>query len=318
MSYAIWISTKTAHAPYEWFGGRQLVAWTGVYKTIIGYLLFWGTLVFFILTHLQGTGEEAREMNKRYGFDKYLLIFMGVDVFFDQKFMEPPFETLYLFYQGAIEKEELKLGGAVPIVGISNEALKKVAQNSCKALGISNEASKTIQECLDGQRIRKNKDEAFDDWTLTIAKITRAVSFAPPFCVSESKITSAQCQKLVCQMMLYLRVYMDTGKLEADEGSLKRTAPLTFGESILAAFKLSMQVPLSFIVAVLPRTIFGIVNASLVVSLWCFMALYSRYVYPPYLLIISHLRHDSLNSRGCSSAACIFRTKKRQPKLLLH
>ncbi len=206
---------------------------------------------------------------------------MGADVFFDQKFMEPPFETLYLFYQGAIEKGELKLGGAIPIVGISNEALKKIAQNSCKALGISNEASKTIQECLDGQRIRKNKDEAFDDWTLTIAKITRAVSFAPPFCVSDSKITSAQCQKLVCQMMLYLRVYMDTGKLEADEGNLKRTAPLTFGESILEAFKLSMQVPLSFIVAVVPRTMFGVVTASLVVSLWCFI-IDSRDIYPPY------------------------------------
>ena len=81
-------------------------------------------------------------------------------------------------------------------------------------------------------------------------------------------------------MMLYLRVYMDTGKLEADEGNLNRTAPMTFGESFFAAFKLSMQVPLSFIVAVLPRTMYGVVNASLVVSLWCFI-LYSRDAYPP-------------------------------------
>ena len=274
MSYAIWISTAAAHTPYEWFGGRHTLAWSGLYQTMTQYLLFYGTLVFFILTHVLYS-EEDRKRNDTFGFDRYLLIFMGFDVFFDQKFMEPPFETLYLFYQGAIEKGELELGGTVPIVGISNEALKKVVQNSCKSLGVSNEASKTIQECLDGQRIRKNKDEAFDDWTLTIAKITRAVSFAPPFCVSESKITSAQCQKLVCQMMLYLRVYMDTGKLEADEGNLNRTAPMTFGESFFAAFKLSMQVPLSFIVAVVPRTMYGVVTASLVVSLWCFYTRFS-------------------------------------------
>jgi len=207
------------------------MAWNGLYFTLLERILFYGTIAFFILAHVL-YDEEARQMNETHGFDKYLLVLLGVSVFFDQKFMDPAYHTLYLYYQGSITKDELEVGGARPIAGLSNEALKKVAQNSSKVLGISDDASKTIQECLDGQRIRKNKEEALDDWTLTISKIARAVSFAPSFCVPKSKITSAQYQMLICQMILYIRVYMDTGKLEVGEENLKRTAPLSFNESV--------------------------------------------------------------------------------------
>ena len=314
VSYAIWLLTATAHFPYEWFGGRQIKAWTGLYLTIIEYIIFYGTMAFFIAGRLF-YDEAARQLNDTYGLDEYLLVLLGVYVFYDQKFIEPAYEKLYLYYQGAITKDELKFGEARPIVGVSNEALKKVVQNSCKVLDISDEASKTIQGYLDGQRIRKKKEEAFDDWTLCISKITRAVSFAPPFCVSDSKITSAQCQKLVVQMILFVRVYMDTGKLQVDEGDMKRTAPLDFSESFWKAMKLSMQLPLSFFVAILPRTIVGIIDVSLVVSLFfsaVFVSLSSYHVYSLLIRVI-----DSLHFRGNLSGVLQTVSKKVQRKISL-
>lgn len=271
-------------------------------------------MAFFIVGRLYYE-EEDRQRSETYGFDRFLLVFLGVYVFYDQKFIEPAYEKLYLYYQGAITKDELKFGEARPIAGLSNEVLKKVAQNSCKVLGISDEASKTIQECLDGQRIRKSKEEAFDDWTLTISKITRAVSFAPPFCVSDSKITSEQCQKLVVQMILFFRVYMDTGKIDAGEDSLKRTAPLSFSESVWEAMKLSMQLPFSFFIAVLPRTIYGVVQASLVVSLFFSASFANLSPYNVYSLLIRVI--DSLNSLGHLSGVLLTVSKIVQSKVSL-
>ena len=117
------------------------------------------------------------------------------------------YENLYCYYHGAISKDEVK-DGVRPIAGISNSALQKIAANACKALKIPDEASKTVQKVLDSHRIREGKEEALDDWTYTIYKLTYAVSFAPIFCVSKSKISSSQCQQLTLQMLLYLRYVM--------------------------------------------------------------------------------------------------------------
>jgi hypothetical protein len=125
-------------------------------------------------------------------------------IFVDQKMIDPSFKDLYYYYNSAISKDEVK-DGVPPIAGISNSALMKIAANASKALGYSEEAGKAIQQVLEGQRIREGRKEALDDWTYTINKLMHVVSFAPPFFVSKSKITSNQCRKLTCQMILYLR-----------------------------------------------------------------------------------------------------------------
>jgi ABC-type multidrug transport system fused ATPase/permease subunit len=54
---------------------------------------------------------------------------------------------------------------------------------------------------------------------------------------------------------------MDTGKIQ--ETDTKRTAPLTLVEALVIMMKLSFQVPLAFFVAILPQSVFGIVNSAL-------------------------------------------------------
>ena len=81
-------------------------------------------------------------------------------------------------------------------------------------------------------------------------------------------------------MILYIRIYMDTGRLQVDEESLKRTAPLSFNESVMAALKLSMQTPLSFIVGVLPRTIYAVIMAAVTVRSVSSLPIHDPYVLP--------------------------------------
>ncbi len=125
-------------------------------------------------------------------------------ILIDQRVIDPAYERLYCYYNSAISKDEVK-DGVRPIAGISNSALLKICANSGKALKFPDEAIKTIQQNLGGQRIREGEEEALDDWTNTIYKLTHAVSLAPSFCVPKSKISASQCQQLTLQMILFLR-----------------------------------------------------------------------------------------------------------------
>lgn len=112
---------------------------------------------------------------------------------------------MYCFYHGAISKQEVKEGVVPPIAGISNSALLKIAANAGKALRLSDEAIKTVQQVIGSLRIREEETEALDDWTLVMNKLTHAVSFAPSFCTPKSKLSAAQGQQLTEQMILFLR-----------------------------------------------------------------------------------------------------------------
>ncbi len=58
---------------------------------------------------------------------------------------------------------------------------------------------------------------------------------------------------------------MDTGKIHEED--TKRTAPLTLMECLVIMMKLSFQVPLSFIIGIIPRTVFGVIMSAIYPSL---------------------------------------------------
>eukprot|EP00986_Skeletonema_menzelii_P014650 scaffold9886_cov143-Skeletonema_menzelii.AAC.3 len=231
----IWFVLAFVNSVYVCFSVHQTIAWAGLYKVILWSVLLGGTAVMLSYS-FQNVVVGAMQIE--YG----LLIVMAGFIFIDQRLIDPMYENLYCYYHGAISKDEVK-DGVRPIAGISNSALQKIAANACKALKIPDEASKTVQKVLDSHRIREGKEEALDDWTYTIYKLTYAVSFAPIFCVSKSKISSSQCQQLTLQMLLYLRVYMDTGKIQDHEEDVKRTAPLSLLECLVAMTKMCLQAP---------------------------------------------------------------------------
>ena len=241
---------------YLW-GGRQGFAWGGLYVILLSLVLQAGTLVFFLTSF-------AVEAKDSWHLPKILLILLAFTTYVEQKIVKPSFRKLSWCYRGAITKEEAR-EKPPPISGISSIILQKAARNACKAVGISDEAAETIEQLLEGQRIRKEEEEAIDDWVLTINKITKSVSFAPfSPCRSNAAITSTQCQNLVCQMIIYLRQFMADGHIEADEADLNRTVPLSFAEAFWAMTMFSCQVPLSFFMALIPRSIFGALMAAVV------------------------------------------------------
>lgn len=254
----IWqIAILIPNVAYLW-GGRHGFAWGGLYVNILFYVLqiaTWG----FLETKEHMSGQS-------FHLNQLLLLFLAAVTYIDQKIIKPSFRKLSWYYLGVISKEESR-EKPTPISDINSSTLQKVAKNACKATGVSDEAAQTIEQLLEGQRIRKDNKEALDDWTLTIKKITKAVSFAPfSCCQSKSAITSSQCQTLVCQMVIYLRQYMNDGHIEADETDLHRTAPLSFAEALWVMTKFSLQVPLSFLCALIPRSVSGIVSAAIVPS----------------------------------------------------
>ena len=125
-------------------------------------------------------------------------------IFVDQRMIDASFKHLYYYYHGAITKVELK-DGVPHIAGISNSALLKIATAAGKALFIPEEAIETIQQELGGLKIREGKEDALDDWTYTIYKLTLAVSFAPSYIMPKSKISASQCRQLTAQMILFIR-----------------------------------------------------------------------------------------------------------------
>mmetsp|Transcript_33333 Transcript_33333/g.63628 ORF Transcript_33333/g.63628 Transcript_33333/m.63628 type:complete len:159 (+) Transcript_33333:2-478(+) len=62
-------------------------------------------------------------------------------------------------------------------------------------------------------------------------------------------------------MIIYMRSYMEDGKIEMDETILKRSTPLTLGECLTTMTKFSMQVPWSFLVALIPRSLSAVVTS---------------------------------------------------------
>ena len=100
---------------------------------------------------------------------------------------------------GAASDDEI--GKVKPVSGISNRALVQVARNSAKAVGVSDAAIEAVATVLEGQRVRSDPDEALDDWTLAIYKLSKVVALIP-VCAKDSNMTSGQYRNLVNQMIL--------------------------------------------------------------------------------------------------------------------
>ena len=268
-SYALYKTSVAVYVLWElamicscivYFSGRMSLAWGGLYKIILFALSQGVTVAFLWISYDENT------MGLNIGgitIGQMLPVFLATTLYIERKVLKPAFRKLHMYYQGLIsvaemddEEEEKERDKFPRIAGIGSDVLQKVARNACKALDISSEAAQTIEQLLQGQRIRQGKDEAVDDWSLTIKKITKSVSFAPfSFCRSKSTITSKQCHDIVCQMIIYLRQYIETGKIEDDEAVLKRSAPLSFAEAFGIMMKFSMKVPFSFFFALLPRSL---------------------------------------------------------------
>ena len=166
--------------------------------------------------------------------------------------------TLYeLWYAtlGAINYDEIneRTGkGDTTIKNVDRKNLHKIVHLAGKAVGVSDEASERVKAELQGLSIGDDDASASDDWKLVIYGLSHAVSFRG----GEDSITSVQYRDLVRQMIIYLKVYVDTGRV-SDEVQVS-TVPMTFGQAIWAMLKLCMQVPFRFLFALIPRTIYQV------------------------------------------------------------
>ena len=102
----------------------------------------------------------------------------------------------YWVYKGCISAGDL--GKQPPITGVGTNALMKLVINASKAMGISDEALQTIEKKLEGSKIRQDEEEALDDWTVIIYKLSKVVSILPPlpFCRSKSTISPTEYRNL--------------------------------------------------------------------------------------------------------------------------
>ena len=136
---------------------------------------------------------------------------------------------------------------------ISNDILQTVAVEAARAIDIHDERShQRIREALAGLTIRRtNKTDALDDWALVIQRLSKATAIPLVTIWNNGKIPSSSYRKLVGQLLLFLRIYCETGKL-GQEGSPKRTLPLSFGEALAVMFAISWNVKGMFFLTVLP------------------------------------------------------------------
>ncbi|KAL7550896.1 hypothetical protein ACHAWF_014100 [Thalassiosira exigua] len=253
VGYGLYQALILVHVPTFFMGRRTLYAWGGLFRVGMSVALNCGSIAFFAMAFSPDVGDGYHP------FQNYLLLFMAFSVFFDQQIVEPVFKQLCQNFQGAISDDEI--GKVKPVSGISNRALVQVARNSAKAVGVSDAAIEAVATVLEGQRVRSDPDEALDDWTLAIYKLSKVVALIP-ICAKDSNMTSGQYRNLVNQMILYMRAYMETGKVGRDEYNLTRSAPLSFFESFAQMTKFSLMIPCTFFVALIPRSLFMINQVS--------------------------------------------------------
>ena len=103
---------------------------------------------------------------------------------------------------------------------------------------------------------RTNKTDALDDWALVIQRLSQATAIPFVTIWNNGRIPSSSYRKLVGQLLLFLRIYCETGKL-GQEGSPKRTLPLSFGEALAVMFAISWNVKGIFFLTVLPACVLG-------------------------------------------------------------
>mmetsp|Transcript_2377 Transcript_2377/g.5234 ORF Transcript_2377/g.5234 Transcript_2377/m.5234 type:complete len:925 (-) Transcript_2377:1138-3912(-) len=191
-----------------------------------------------------------------------ILISMALVIYVQKCFTAPVVYKLHLYFNGVATEGELKQskkGQGPPLVkGISNDTLQTVAVEAARAIDIHDERShQRIREALAGLTIRRtNEADALDDWALVIQRLSKATAIPLFTMCNNGRIPSSSYRKLVGQLLLFLRVYCETGKL-VQEGSPKRTLPLSLGETLAVVFSLSWNVKGMFFLTVVPACIFA-------------------------------------------------------------
>ncbi|EJK52739.1 hypothetical protein THAOC_27958 [Thalassiosira oceanica] len=189
-----------------------------------------------------------------------ILISMALVIYVQKCFTAPVVYKLHLYFNGVATEGELKQskkGQGPPLVkGISNDTLQTVAVEAARAIDIHDERShQRIREALAGLTIRRtNEADALDDWALVIQRLSKATAIPLFTMCNNGRIPSSSYRKLVGQLLLFLRVYCETGKL-VQEGSPKRTLPLSFAEALMVVFSLSWNVKGMFFLTVVPACI---------------------------------------------------------------
>jgi len=256
-----WLASVVPHM-YFFFGSRLYFRWVGLTPVVISSALNTATFVFFVFSfggHSGATGTNEGDWLER-NLHNYLIIFMAVTLWFDTKIFMPKLHQLHYATLGAINSDEISNTTGKTDTSISNvdaKTLHKIVIIAIKAVGISHEEADHIKEELRGLRIG-DSSIAGDDLKLIIYSLSHAVSFL----AAKDRITSVQYRNLVRQMIIYLKTYMDTGKVSDERPT--STVPMTFGGVISSMFKLCMQVPFQFFLALLPRTIQLVVQISVV------------------------------------------------------
>jgi len=241
--YIILLVIQISELPYVFLGRRQSLAFGGLYFTLIYTALICGTTGVFGWSFT----------NESFPFEQLALVLMSCTVYVCERYAEPTYRQLDMFYKGCTSPDQVdKLP---PISDIGSNALMKLAINSAEAVEIPSEAIKNIETQLKGLKIRQGETEALDDWMVVIYKLSKVVSISPPLASLRSKswLSPTQYRNLVSQLIISMRLYMDTGRI--DRVSARRTAPLSFGEALIKMGKLSWQVPGSFLLALVPRSL---------------------------------------------------------------
>ena len=144
----------------------------------------------------------------------------------------------------------------------SNEILQTAAVEAAKAIDINDERShQRIREALAGLTIRRtNEGDALDDWALVIQRLSKATAIPFVTICNDGKIPSASYRMLVGQLLLFLRVYCETGKLGQEGSNNKRTLPLSFGEVLAVVFSISWNVKGMFFLTVAPACVLATIQ----------------------------------------------------------
>lgn len=243
VQYCIWLLINLFELPYAFLGRRLSLAFGGLYFILIYTALISGTITVFFYSFT----------NESVPMENYALVLMSCTVYVCERYGEPTYRQLDMFYKGCTSPDQV--GKLPPISDIGSNALMKLAINSAEAVEIPSEAIQNIETQLKGLKIRQGETEALDDWMVVIYKLSKVVSISPPLASLRSKswLSPTQYRNLVNQLLISMRLYMDTGRI--DRVSARRTAPLSFGEALMKMGKLSWQVPFSFLLALVPRSL---------------------------------------------------------------
>lgn len=255
-SFYAWIVLIALNSVWFVFlGGRQHFAWHG-YPVLILHAFELAIIALFLYSLVM---SNTMSDNSMLNFDFVLLILMGFYLFTKEQLVLPIYRELRLFYWGSVseenkvERKERYEAGEYKGAFVNGELLFFIFDHARKALNIHEGVP--IRKALEGHCLRSDPEERRDDWVAIVNKLSTLVSLAPGFCHKDTKMTSLQYRNLVRQFLVYGAQLKKTGTMDATD---RRTLPLSLSEILTVMLKLSWHVKWSFLHALIPTIIPGI------------------------------------------------------------